>query len=246
MRSYYKKNINYNWIKGLILLIIGSFFLSACATTTPPPPITKADLAPCDVAPLVIPTSKPKEGSLFRPGMGVSLVSDFRARRIGDVVTIKIVENLKGSKDVKTQRQRQSQFNIGLSGLLGLNLKKGVSSLTGFDPSQVIGGSTNDKFNGNGQTSRNTSLVGTISARVVKVLPGGNLVIRGVRQLRINDETQYLVITGIARPQDIAPDNTILSTRLADARIEYTGGGVLSEDQKPGWLARILGAISPF
>ncbi len=238
-------NNNINNIKGLILIILGIFFLSACATTTPPAPM-KADLAPCDVAPLVIPTPKPKEGSLFRPGMGASLVSDFRARRIGDVVTIKIVENLKGSKDVKTQRQRQSQFNIGLSGLLGLNLKKGVSSLTGFDPSQVIGGTTNDKFNGNGQTSRNTSLVGTISARVIKVLPGGNLVIRGVRQLRINDETQYLVITGIARPQDIAPDNTILSTRLADARIEYTGGGVLSEAQKPGWLARILGVLSPF
>ncbi len=232
-------------LKGLIFAILGSFFLSACATTNPPAPI-KADIAPCDVAPLVIPTPKPQEGSLFRPGMGASLVSDFRARRIGDVVTIKIVENLKGSKDVKTQRQRQSQFNIGLSGLLGLDLKKGVSSLTGFDPSQVVGGTTNDKFNGNGQTSRNTSLVGTISARVVKVLPGGNLVIRGIRQLRINDETQYLVITGIARPQDIAPDNTILSTRLADARIEYTGGGVLSEAQKPGWLARILGVLSPF
>ncbi len=228
-----------------VMIFVFGLLISGCATTRPPVPI-KADMAPCNITPLVIPTSKPQEGSLFHPGTEASLVSDFRARRVGDVVTIDIVENLKGSKDVQTQTQKQSQFNLGLSGLLGLDLKKGVNSMTGFDPAQTIGGSTNSKFNGNGKTTRNSSLIGTVSARVVKVFPGGNLLIRGVRQLRINDETQYLVITGIARPQDITPDNSILSTKLADARIEYTGSGVLSEDQRPGWLARILSVLSPF
>ncbi len=191
----------------------------------------------------------PQEGSLFSSAYNPSLVSDFRARRVGDVVTIVVEEDLKGSKDVTTQTQRQSEMNIGLTGILGLDFKKRMEPRyegTTIDATKAIGGSTTDKFQGTGKTSRNASLTGTISARVVQVLPGGNLLIQGSRELRINNETQYLILSGVVRPQDISPDNTISSTKIADARIEYTGGGMLSEKQRPAWFARLLGIIALF
>ncbi len=229
----------------LFTLVI-ALLLGACAPHTPPP----SPQPPSPVVPdIPVPQAPPEEGSLFQSTRHVSLVSDFRARRIGDVVTIVVEEDLKGAKDVRTQTQRKSDMNIGLSGIFGLEFNKQVQPRYGnakVDAKNAIGGSSSSKFQGSGKTSRNASLSGTISARVVQVLPGGNLIVRGSRELRINNETQYLILTGVVRPQDIGPDNTVSSTRIGDARIEYTGGGVLSEKQNPAWFARILGLIALF
>lgn len=195
----------------------------------------------------------PAEGSLFNPGRNASLFSDFRARHVGDVITIVIEENLKGNKDVKTKTQRQSEANIGLTGILGLEWNrrlepryKNSPANAEVDATKAIGGSTSTKFDGSGSTSRDTSLKGTVTARVIEVLPSGNLVIRGTRAIKINNETQYLVLTGIVRPRDLDAENKISSTRIADARIEYTGGGVLSEKQQPAWFGRLLGLMALF
>ncbi len=190
-----------------------------------------------------------QEGSLYISERGASLIADFRARYVGDVITILIEENLKGSKNVNTQTQRQSEMNVGLTGILGLDFKKRMEPRYNgatIDATKAIGGSTTNKFQGTGKTSRDTSLTGTISARIVQVLPGGNLMIQGSRELRINNETQYLILSGVVRPQDISPENTVSSTKIADARIEYTGGGVLSEQQQPAWFARLLGKMALF
>ena len=191
----------------------------------------------------------PKDGSLFREDRGATLVSDFRARHVGDVVTIILQENMKGAKDVKTSTSKQSDFNFGLSGIFGFDFKKRMGNRypnDTIDPAKAFGGTVKDSFDGSGKTSRDASLTGTISARVINVLPGGNLLIRGTRALKINNETQYLTITGVVRPTDIQPDNTVSSTKIADARIDYSGAGVLAEKQSPGWLARMLGLFLPF
>lgn len=191
----------------------------------------------------------PKDGSLFSEDRGATLVADFRARHVGDVVTIILQENMKGAKDVKTSTSKQSDFNLGLSGIFGFDFKKRMEPRypkETIDPSKALGGTVKDSFDGSGKTSRDASLTGTVSARVVNVLPGGNLLIRGTRALKINNETQYLTITGVVRPTDIGPSNTVSSTKIAEARIEYTGAGVLAEKQRPGWLSRVLGIISPF
>ncbi len=195
----------------------------------------------------------PAEGSLFNPGRTSSLFSDFRARHVGDVITIVIEENLKGNKDVKTKTERKSEMNLGLSGILGLEWNrrlepryKNSPANAEVDASKAIGGTTTSKFDGSGSTSRDTSLKGTVTARVIEVLPSGNLVIRGTRAIKINNETQYLVLTGIVRPRDLDAENRISSTRIADARIEYTGGGVLSEKQRPAWFGRLLGLMALF
>lgn len=189
-----------------------------------------------------IPQIPPREGSLFSASREGSLYSDFRARNVGDVVTILIAENLKAANDAATQTQKDSSANLGLTGILGLIFSKN-STVT---PANTIGGSATDKYNGNGKSSRNASFTGTISARVAQVLPDGSLLVEGSRELKINNETQYLILSGVVRPKDLAPDNTVSSTRIADARIEYTGGGVLSDKQGPGWLVRLLDTVAPF
>ncbi|MDD3553704.1 MAG: flagellar basal body L-ring protein FlgH [Deltaproteobacteria bacterium] len=224
-----------------IFLLLG---LAGCATSSPPEAMLKPTVREIPVV-----QAPPAEGSLFIPNQESSLYGDFRARNVGDVVTILIQENLKGSKDVSTKTSRNSDMNVGLTGVAGLEfveqVQPGYPGST-INPSTAIGGGTKDTFDGSGKTSRNSSLTGTISARVVQVLPDGNLVVEGTRELKINNETQYLILSGVVRPKDLSPDNTIPSTRIADARMEYTGGGVLSEKQSPGWLARILGSVSPF
>lgn len=231
----------------IFILGLSCLFFTGCAgtlhTVEPQPQLTSFRTI---ATPEPMPAA---EGSLFNPNLETSLYSDFRARHIGDVVTILIQENLKGSKDVNTQTARDSDMNVGLTGILGLEFDKRVGPRypdATIDATKALGGSTADSFKGTGKTSTNASLTGTISARVVQLLPGRNLLIEGSRELRINNETQYLIISGVIRPQDLGPDNTVPSTRIADARIEYTGGGVLSEKQNPALFARILGAMAPF
>ncbi|MDA8162123.1 MAG: flagellar basal body L-ring protein FlgH [Desulfobacteraceae bacterium] len=210
-----------------------------CAAATPHNP---PQLAPSSLYNISAPPPPPHEGSLFSPGREGSLYSDFRARNVGDVVTILIAENLKATNTANTQTQRKSSTNVGLTGILA-NIFSKNSTAT---PANAIGGATTDNFNGQGNTSRNASFTGTISARVVQVLPDGSLLIEGSREIKINNETQYLILSGVVRPKDLASDNTVSSTRIADARIEYTGGGVLAEKQSQGWLSRIVGIVAPF
>ena len=222
------------------------FLLSGCAINSPPPISQTNDAS---FAPLPVVPSRPHEGSLFDPDAETSLVADFRAKRVGDVLTVRIEEDLKGSKDVKTKTDRKTEVNVGLTGILGWEFNKRVQPRypgEKVDAAQAIGGVGTNKFDGQGATSGDTSLSGTISVRVVKQLPGGNLLIKGSREISINNETQYVILTGIVRPADIEPGNVVSSTRIADARLSYTGGGVLSEMQHPGWLGRIMGIIAPF
>ncbi len=103
-----------------------------------------------------------------------------------------------------------------------------------------------NNFNGTGETKRDSTVTATISARVVDKTMDGNLVIRGYREIRVNNETQHIIVSGIIRPQDVGADNSILSSYIADARIETSGTGVLADKQQPGWLARGLDVIWPF
>lgn len=230
----------------LSILLLSLTLLSGCMVNAPPPMTQSKDIS---YTPLPVVPARPHEGSIYDPDAETSLVADFRAKRVGDVLTIRIEENLKGAKDVKTKLGKSSEVNVGLTGLLGWEFNKRVSPRypnQQVSASNAIGGTGTNKFDGQGQTSRDTSLSGTLSARVVKQLPGGNLLIRASREISINSETQYMILTGIVRRADIGAENEISSTRIADARISYTGGGDLSEMQHQGWLGRLMGVIAPF
>jgi flagellar L-ring protein precursor FlgH len=109
-----------------------------------------------------------------------------------------------------------------------------------------VGGDSSSTLKGTGDTSRGGTLQARLTARVVRVLANGNLLIEGRRQLTLNSEDQYIVITGVIRPEDIASDNWVLSSNIADARILYTGSGALADKQHPGWMTRVLDWGWPF
>jgi flagellar L-ring protein precursor FlgH len=112
--------------------------------------------------------------------------------------------------------------------------------------SSLVGATSSNKFEGDGETKRESSITTTVAARVTRVLGGGLMEVAGARETRVNGETQIVLVQGVARDRDIDADNTIKSTSLAEARIELYGEGVLAEKQRPGWLARMLDNVWPF
>ena len=179
----------------------------------------------------------PSEGSLWRPSYAKSFFfEDAKASRVGDIVTVLIVEDAEGSKGAQTRVSRTSTVEAETRTLLGIAEVPRLAADAEFANS----------FTGRGSTSRSGELTAKITALVTAVLPNGSLVIEGRREVLINEEKEYLSISGIIRPEDIRPDNTILSTYVADARIEYTGWGVINDKQHPGWLVRILDWVWPF
>lgn len=176
-----------------------------------------------------------------------SLFVDTRARGVGDIVTIRVSENSKGSKSAATDTSRKSSTAAGITDFFGASQDLGLDKLyggVGFRPS--VAADSSSSFKGDGNTSRSSLLEADITARVIEVLPNGNLSIEGRREIVVNNEEQIMVLGGVIRPEDISSSNTVLSTYIADARIEYTGEGILADKQSPGWFTRILDKVWPF
>ncbi len=185
-------------------------------------------------------------GAIFRADGTYDLYRDRRAHRVGDILLVRIVENSSGSKKASTKTERTSAVEGGVTSMFGI--ERWISDRNArFTPSaKSLKADLANNFEGKGETKRNSTVTATLSARVVEVTPDRNMVIRGFRQVKVNDETQHLILTGIVRPEDIGADNSVLSTQIADARIEYGGTGILSDKQHPGWLARTLDVVWPF
>lgn len=185
-------------------------------------------------------------GSLWSSNYSSHLYDNmYRASRPGDTVTIVVDEHAQGTGkgDTKTNRKMDHAASIDqLGGLMG----KLQTLISGLDPTKLLKAKTESKFQGDGATKREGSLEAKITATIERVLKNGNMVIRGEQHLKINKEEQVLIVEGIIRPYDIQPDNTVLSSALADARISYNGFGVIGERQSPGWLVRVLDHVWPF
>jgi len=182
-------------------------------------------------------------GSLWEPGNGRAFMfEDRRAGRVGDIVVVQIEEQHKGSKKANTSADREASLSAGISGGLF-----GLSSLTQkFAQYFNIDAGTKNEFSGDGSTSREDTLTGTIAAKVIEVFPNGDLRIQGKREVTVNSEKQTMTIKGIVRRIDLDTSNTVLSSSVADAQISYTGLGVVDDVQRPGWATRIFDWITPF
>jgi len=184
------------------------------------------------------------EGSLFagesRRGL---LFVDRKARLVNDVITIRIVEAATASGEATTATDRASSISGSLDALFGLERALQNNRI---NPGGVLGSSLNNKFDGSGATARKNSLSATITAVVREVFPNGNLYIEGTKEVLINNERQHIILSGVIRPEDIRPDNSIPSNLIAEARIEYAGKGILGDKQRPGWLGRIIDFVWPF
>ncbi len=193
------------------------------------------------------PEVKPAEPGSIWPGEGArtNLFADNKARYVNDIVTIVVSETTKGTRNASTKTSRTSSTTAGITGLLGIE-KSLQATNAKLNPTIQVGGSASNSLKGDGDTSRTSTFTTRITARVVKVLDNGNLVVEGWRQLKMNGESQYVVISGIVRPDDITSDNLVSSQYIADARIDYVGEGVINEKMRPGWLTRVVDYVWPF
>lgn len=180
-------------------------------------------------------------GSIWQDNEG--LFADRRAKMVNDIITINIVETSTAKKTATTSTGRDSSATGGITSLFGLEGGFGNRRL---NPAAMVNLEAGKSFKGTGTTERSGNLTGIITAIVKKVYPNGTMGIEGRRIVSVNDEEQYITVTGIIRQTDIAVDNTIQSTKIAEAIIRYSGEGAIEREQRPGWLTTILDVIWPF
>jgi len=184
------------------------------------------------------PVAPRSNGAIFQPAAGyASLVSGGRAASVGDVITILLVERTNASKSTSSATNRSGSAGI-VPPTTGLFSKL-------FSASDVAT-SASQGFTGKGDAAQSNALSGEITVTVAKVLANGTLLVRGQKGLTLNRGDEFVQISGLVRPADISPDNRVLSTRVADARITYTGRGDVQRASRPGWLSRFFSVISPF
>lgn len=177
------------------------------------------------------------DGTIFSAGRELSLFDDLKARRVGDILTIRLAEQTEASKSASTDTSRNSSLDTGLPIIAGRPItRNGIEIFNNsFDTSQ--------DFEGSGSSSQSNELVGEISVTVAQVLSNGNLVIRGEKWITLNRGEEFIHITGIVRPADIGPDNSVESFRVADARITYSGKGQVASSNRAGWFSRFFSSV---
>jgi len=187
------------------------------------------------------PPESPSPGSIYSPnGNLANLSRDLRASQVGDIVTIVISEKASASSRGATNSSRKSSADTKVSAIAGPLRVAGpwpnLASLAG-----------DQKLQGQGETSRETEMTTTLSARVVEVLPSGDLVLEGVKEIRVNSERQKVVLHGIARWNDLSTSNRVRSERLADLAVKIEGKGVVHDAiRRPNFLYRLLLGLLPF
>lgn len=193
------------------------------------------------------PSPPPQEGSLWAPRGQRGLLADLRASNVGDIVTVVIMESSKAGDEAATSAEKSSGVKVGIASLLGLRLPqmKSFSDAT-VTAENAIEGTVGNVSKGEGKTARQSTFTTYLTTRVVQILPNNNLVIQGTRQMKINNETEIATLSGIIRPEDLETNNTIASTKVAEARMEISGLGVISDKQRQGWLTRIIDHIWPW
>jgi len=229
----------------LLAFVFCGMMLSGCSLITKPDAILSEPI-PTPVHRAAPPPAPAEPGSIW-PGANSHnmLFTDKKAGYVNDIVTIVVEESAAGVNKGTINTSRDGKTEMGISALLGIEssiLQRNVN----MGDSISVSGTSSNTMKGTGDTSRGGTLQARITARVVKVFENGNLYIEGRRMLTVNAEDQYLVLSGIIRPEDITSDNTISSKYIADVKIVYTGCGVVDEKMRPGWLSRALDYVWPF
>lgn len=219
---------------------------------------------PMDYEPLVIPQPEPaRDGSIWRGSTqsGSFLFFDEKAARVGDLVTVVIVEQTRARGDARTETESDRITAATVSSEIGLQKLvtspiKALMRVFGFDDQpttnapgadiDVLRASTLSEFKGEGETSRSGTFTGVITCRVIGVLPNGILHIRGRRSVVVNHEAQYISLEGLVRREDLTIENQVLSNAVAEMRLAYDGMGVLDDKQRPGWMTRFIDWAYPF
>ena len=223
----------------LALCLAGcGLLLAACSTTPNMPKPDDPEFSP--VMPEESVVNMESNGSIFSQKQTTSLYSDIKARQVGDIITVQLVESTSAKKGANSQQSKDSSLGIN-----ALNVGGKPVTINGYDTSVSMG--VNNSFKGQSKADQSNSLQGNISVSVVKVLANGNLMVRGEKWVMLNNGNEFIRVTGIVRSEDVNADNTVLSQRVANARIQYGGTGDFANTQERGWLAQFFnGPWSPF
>lgn len=240
--------------------IAGSLLLSGCGDTVER--LSRAGQAPQIAAvqnPQENPSYKPmtwpspvepvapkaNPSSLWQPG-AKTFFRDQRANRVGDILRVTVEIDDQAQLDNETQATRNNSESLGVPSLFGLQERVFSVLPRDADPTDLVSYSGTKNNRGNGQIGRKEKIETEVAAVVTQVLPNGNMVISGNQEVRVNAELRQITIGGVIRPEDIANDNSVKWTQIAEARISYGGRGTLSDVQKPRWGSDVVDALSPF
>lgn len=231
--------MNHRWYATALLLPV---LFSGCANS---PPMKDPEFAPVEPERMVPPQQN--NGAIFQAGFELALFEDLRARRVGDILSITLEEKTEADKAAAADLSKTNSNTIDNPVLFGSPLSFNRPRFDADGNTLGFGLGSNHNFQGDSTATQSNELTGTIAVTVVQVLPNGNLRVRGEKRISINTGNEYVRISGIVRPGDVGPDNTISSIKVADATIQYVGDGPLADASKIGWLARFfVSAFLPF
>ncbi|TXI29903.1 flagellar basal body L-ring protein FlgH [Aquipseudomonas alcaligenes] len=232
----------------ILLPLLASLVLSGCVT--PPPKPDDPYYAP--VLPRTPLPAAQNSGAIYQPGFETNLYDDRKAYRVGDIITITLSERTQASKKAGSSMSKDSSANLGLTSLFGGgvsidNPSTSLNPLKAEDLSLDVGYSGTRDTDGESDANQSNSLTGSITVTVAEVLPNGILAVRGEKWMTLNTGDELVRIAGLVRADDIATDNTVSSTRIANARITYSGTGAFADASQPGWFDRFfMNPLFPF
>lgn len=209
---------------------VSVMLLSACASNShmEPMPMPEYSMVPSE--------PETPTGAIYEEGTGIPLFQDWKARRVGDIVTVFLVESTSGQNSSDTSLSQSQSANLSAPTVGG--------STRGNLALDLDSGRT---FAGDSDSSQSNQLNGSITVTVRQVLPGGNLLVAGEKWIQINQSREHIGLHGVIRTKDIGPDNAVYSTQVADARITYAGAGVSKDMNTLGWAARLVfSSLMPF
>ncbi len=224
-------------MKVTLSLLATAALLAGCAAVDPAPVAPPRFAA---VQPTEVPVARAPTGSIYNGVQSENWFGRGRNFQVGDVITVLLDERTQGSRSTSTNVSREAKNNIVPAGMAGrlISGRAGLAGLNLNDSSATSAGS--------GTADQTASLSGSLAVSVVEVLPNGNLVVRGEKQLSLSEGSEVIQVSGVIRPQDVSPNNTVLSRRLAHSQIAYRGSGDLAAASQPGWGTKLLNRFWPF
>jgi flagellar L-ring protein FlgH len=223
-----------NFMNKLIKIQLMSLLLALMTACGSVPIQEQPDTA--EYAPVLVPSQSPEPfsaGGLFSAQVGMNLYNDRRAYRAGDIITVSLNERTVSSKSAETKIEKDSNVNFGADTVLG-------QPVTLHDNTLLTSVNQTRGFDGAAETDQENRLLGSIAVTVVAVLPNGLLQIRGEKWMTLTNGKEFIRLSGLIRPDDVSSLNTIASTKVADARISYSGTGDLANANQQGWASKFF------
>jgi flagellar L-ring protein precursor FlgH len=211
-----------------------SLLLAACVTTTPPTAVHQ----PMTIRPPAPSPAGTANGAIYNVASARPLFEDLRARHVGDIITINIADTTSASKNSENKTSRSASVDVGVPTVVGLPFK-GVQGTT-------LSASDTNNFDGKGQNTSSNAFTGIITCTVIEVLPNGNLLVSGEKQIGLKDGEEFVRFSGVVNPATVSATNTVQSTQVADARIEFKANGFIDSAQVMGWLGKFFLSFMPF